>query len=110
MWEWSNPASYHGAVRVECIIQIDAFYLTVKAGSLAIAERTLRIRKSERGTCFSYSSTIFLRSASCGITHQLTGGFHESQALRPYGRVIEWDVCFFWHPGSLELNMPNCFA
>ncbi len=77
MWEWSNPASYHGAVRVECIIQIDAFYLTVKAGSLAIAERTLS---------------------------------HESQALRPYGRVIEWDVCFFWHPGSLELNMPNCFA
>jgi hypothetical protein len=41
----SSPAGYHGAVRVECIIQIDAFYPTVKAGILAIAERTLRIRK-----------------------------------------------------------------
>jgi hypothetical protein len=46
-------------------------------------------KNSKVDLCFVFFNHFFFGSASCGITHQLTGGFYESQALRPYGRVID---------------------
>jgi hypothetical protein len=75
---------------MEGIIQIDTFYLTVNQGGFGeCGVHTQNKKNSKVDLCFAFFNHFFLGSESRGITHQLTGGFYESQALRPYGRVID---------------------